>query len=68
MVLGSSWVWENLSNVQITVEHKVMLEGIFQSRSINLSDKEDMIVWCTTKSGQYSIKLGYQVLVIVCPT
>ena len=36
-----------------------MLEGIFQSRSINLSDKEDRTGWCAAKSGRYLVKLGY---------
>ena len=59
MELGPCWVWRDLSNFQLLDELKLKLEGIFKERRIILSNKEDRVVWCASKSGRYSAKLGY---------
>lgn len=37
------------------------MEGILRNRAILASDDEDCIFWCVAKSGEYSVKLGYEV-------
>ena len=54
MELGPCWVWKDFSNLQLFEEHKLRLEGIFKEILIILSNEEDRIVWCASKSGCYS--------------
>lgn len=48
----------------LEIKSAVEMELVF--RSVNLSNREDMIIWCGATSGEYSAKLGYRIQVAQC--
>jgi hypothetical protein len=53
--------WKAIQLESIDNDDLRTLMGILECRRITLRDRSDEIIWCATKSGEYSIKLGYQI-------
>ncbi|XP_057833546.2 uncharacterized protein LOC131044273 [Cryptomeria japonica] len=54
--------WKDVENLPLPTNQKELLKGIMQEYTPMLSTKEDTMRWCGSKSGQYSVKIGYIIL------
>ncbi|XP_057823289.2 uncharacterized protein LOC131035575 [Cryptomeria japonica] len=54
--------WKDVENLPLLANQKEMLKGIMQEYTPMLSAKEDTMRWCGSKSGQYLVKIGYNIL------
>ncbi|GLJ44142.1 hypothetical protein SUGI_0920540 [Cryptomeria japonica] len=56
---GSIKIWKHVDiGCQVIYDQ---LKNILSKRNIPVSNEEDNIFWCSSKSGEYSVKLGYEV-------
>lgn len=56
------WKWKTLSNINIPINDRTILEGILQDRIIYLNNKEDKLRWDLSNDGMYRVKEGYNLI------
>lgn len=55
-------MWKNVDNMGLSDQQAGLMKSLFQNRKIIFTQKEDKIIWCGAKSGNYSVQIGYQIL------
>ncbi|XP_057851792.2 uncharacterized protein LOC131061977 [Cryptomeria japonica] len=67
MIKENTWddklKWFNLSEYGLPMDIWNILKEELDCRRIILSNREDEIIWCGAKSGEYSTRMGYQIQV-----
>ncbi|XP_057857115.1 uncharacterized protein LOC131066376 [Cryptomeria japonica] len=54
--------WKDPSDLDLEEVEQRTLRNVLASREVMSSREQDEIIWCGTKSGIYSLKLGYALL------
>lgn len=65
-VIGGQYKWKAVDTWPLPSEIKSTVERELVFQLVNLSNREDMIIWCGATSGEYLAKLGYQIQVAQC--
>ncbi|GLJ54716.1 hypothetical protein SUGI_1175370 [Cryptomeria japonica] len=53
-------IWREI-RAGISSEYNLILKEVLAKRRIVISREEYRVIWCTTKSSEYTVKLGYEV-------
>lgn len=56
------WKWKDPGELNMPREMENRFRNFLNSRIVKLSEEEDSIIWCGSKSGKYAIKIGYKLL------
>lgn len=54
--------WKEVETLPLSANQKDLLKNIMQEYTPMLSNKEDTIRWCGSKSRQFLVKIGYNIL------
>lgn len=60
--LDDEYSWVSFEDLPISTKAKKRLCETVGSLQIVLNNKDNEIIWCGSKSREYSIKMGYQIL------
>lgn len=52
--------WRSVDDMILNPKNLQRVKDILSNRKIILSTEEDVILWCASKTGNYSVKLGYE--------